>query len=162
MFSRIEILSEKKLVGNSMQMSFAENKTTELWKNLMPKVKRLNSPIHINLYSIEVYNDASFFINFNPNRTFEKWAAVEADAFMNPPDDLQILVLPTGLYAIFIHKGPAADGYKTYNYILKEWLPYSTYQLDNRPHFALMGEKYKNNDPDSEEEIWIPIIKTVS
>jgi hypothetical protein len=23
----------------------------------------------------------------------------------------------------------------------------------------LLGEKYKNNDPDSEEEIWIPIRK---
>jgi AraC family transcriptional regulator len=29
--------------------------------------------------------------------------------------------------------------------------------LDQRPHVEVMGEKYKNNDPDSEEEIWIPI-----
>jgi len=24
-------------------------------------------------------------------------------------------------------------------------------------HFELLGEKYKNNHPDSEEEVWIPI-----
>jgi len=41
-------------------MSFAENKTVEVWKNFMPKVKRLNSPIHIHLYSVEVYNDVIF------------------------------------------------------------------------------------------------------
>ncbi|MDP5096829.1 MAG: GyrI-like domain-containing protein [Flavobacterium sp.] len=36
-------------------------------------------------------------------------------------------------------------------------MPNSEYQLDNRPHFEILGAKYKNNAPDSEEEIWIPI-----
>ena len=31
------------------------------------------------------------------------------------------------------------------------------YTLDDRPHFEILGEKYKNQDPDSEEELWIPI-----
>jgi AraC family transcriptional regulator len=30
--------------------------------------------------------------------------------------------------------------------------------LDDRPHFEVLGEKYKNNDPTSEKEIWIPIL----
>ncbi len=38
-------------------------------------------------------------------------------------------------------------------------LPNSEYELENRPHFEVLGEKYKNNDPNSEEEIWIPIKK---
>jgi AraC family transcriptional regulator len=29
--------------------------------------------------------------------------------------------------------------------------------LDNRPHFEILGEKYKQGSPDSEEEIWIPV-----
>jgi AraC family transcriptional regulator len=29
--------------------------------------------------------------------------------------------------------------------------------LAARPHMELLGEKYRNNDPHSEEEIWIPI-----
>jgi predicted transcriptional regulator YdeE len=32
-------------------------------------------------------------------------------------------------------------------------------KIDNRPHFEVLGDKYKNNDPSSEEEIWIPIRK---
>jgi AraC family transcriptional regulator len=35
-------------------------------------------------------------------------------------------------------------------------LPGSEYFLDNRPHFEVLGDKYKNNDPTSEEEIWKP------
>ncbi|HLT33108.1 MAG TPA: GyrI-like domain-containing protein, partial [Aquaticitalea sp.] len=45
----------------------------------------------------------------------------------------------------------------TYQYIYGQWIPNSEYELDDRPHFALMGEKYK--DPESEEEFWIPIRK---
>jgi AraC family transcriptional regulator len=46
---------------------------------------------------------------------------------------------------------------KTFQYIFGTWLPNSEYVLDNRPHFEILGEKYKNDDPTSEEEIWIPI-----
>ncbi|EPE83362.1 GyrI-like small molecule binding domain protein [Leptospira noguchii str. 1993005606] len=42
-------------------------------------------------------------------------------------------------------------------YIFQEWLPNSGYKL--KPHFELLGSKYKNNDPTSEEEVWIPIVK---
>jgi AraC family transcriptional regulator len=38
-----------------------------------------------------------------------------------------------------------------------DWLPDSGFELDNRPHFAVMGEKYKRDDDASEEEIWIPV-----
>ena len=37
------------------------------------------------------------------------------------------------------------------------WIAKSDYNLDDRPHFEVLGEKYINAD--SEEEIWIPIKK---
>ena len=46
---------------------------------------------------------------------------------------------------------------KTFQYIFGTWMPDSGYKWDNRPQFEILGEKYKNNDPSSEEEIWIPI-----
>ena len=46
-----------------------------------------------------------------------------------------------------------------FQYIFSEWIPQSDYSVDDRPHFEVLGAKYKNNDPDSEEEIWIPIKK---
>ncbi len=70
---------------------------------------------------------------------------------------METFLFPGGLYAIFIYKGPASEGPETYRYIFEIWLPESGYNLDNRPHFAVMGEKYRNNDPRSEEELWIPV-----
>ena len=34
---------------------------------------------------------------------------------------------------------------------------YSNYEIAERQHFAVMGEKYKKDHADSEEEIWIPV-----
>jgi AraC family transcriptional regulator len=104
-----------------------------------------------------VYDSRSFFDDFNPLAEFDKWAAVEVANLGNIPADMEALLLPGGLYAVFIHHGSSSEGQKIYEYIFRDWFPSSDFVLDDRPHFALMGEKHKNNDPNSEEEIWIPI-----
>ena len=153
---RIETLTEKKLIGKRMIMSFSDNKTFELWRSFMSRRKEIKNNIGTELYSIEVYAPL-YFNNFNPNAEFEKWAAIEVADFETIPNEMETITLPDGLYAVFVHKGPASTGPKTYQYIFGTWLPNSDFLLDNRPHFARMGEKYKNEDPNSEEEIWIPI-----
>jgi AraC family transcriptional regulator len=156
METRLEILNEKKLVGNRLNMSFSANKTYELWRGFMTGRNRIRNNIGTELYSIEVY-EPMYFENFNPGKEFEKWAAIEVTDFNSVPDGFETIALPGGLYAVFIHRGPASEGPRTYGYIFNEWLPKSAYILDDRPHFALMGEKYKNDSQDSEEEIWIPV-----
>lgn len=153
---RIEMLSEKKFVGKRIKMSFSENKTHELWRSFMPRQRQINNIIGMELYSIEVYGQL-YFDNFNPKREFDKWAAVEVMNFDRVPDEMETLNSPRGLYAVFQYKGAASKGAETYQYIYGTWLPESDFLLDNRPHFAVMGEKYKNEDPDSEEEMWIPV-----
>lgn len=152
----IKALNEKKLVGNSIEMSYIENKTFQLWSGFMPKRKEIKKTIDANLYSLEVYPE-NHFDNFDPNDCFKKWAAVEVSDYSTIPETMETLVVPEGLYAVFLHLGPATDAHTTYNYIFAEWLPNSEYTVDNRPHFAVMNEKYKKDDPTSEEEIWIPI-----
>jgi len=154
---RIEKLSAKKLVGKRINMSFSDNKTFELWNSFMPKRKEIKNNTGSELYSVEFYPDG-FFTKFNPDTIFEKWAAVEVKNFESVPDKLETMILPGGLYAVFLHKGAASSVSQTYQYIIGTWLPQNgEFMLDNRPHFALMGNKYKNEDPNSEEEIWIPI-----
>lgn len=155
---QFRILPEKKLIGRRMKMSFSNNKTAELWHSFMPYRKNIKNIIGKELYSAEVY-EPFYFENFNPEKEFEKWAAVEVSDIESVPEDMNLLISPRGLYAIFIHKGPASAGPKTYQYIFSVWLPGSDYTLDDRPHFAVMGEKYKGDDPTSEEEILIPLIK---
>jgi AraC family transcriptional regulator len=94
---------------------------------------------------------------FNPYALFEKWAAIEVPDFEIIPVEMETFVLTGGLYAVFVHKGAASTGPETFRYIFGTWLPNSGYSLGNRPHFEILGDKYKNEDPDSEEEVWIPI-----
>ncbi len=152
---RIETLKQKKLLGKRIRMSFANNKTYELWHSFMPLKKEITNNIGTDLYSIKVY-DPSYFANFNPTAEFDKWAAIEVTDFNYIPEGMESLVLEEGLYAVFNYKGSSADG-SIFQYIYGTWIPNSEYILDNRPHFEILGDKYKNNDPNSEEEIWIPI-----
>ena len=139
-----------------MTMSFSDNRTYELWHAFMPRRKEIQNSIGTELYSIEIY-PPSFFGIFNQEAQFEKWASVEVTDFQTIHADMESITLPAGLYAVFVHRGPASKGYGTYSEIFGTWLPVSGYLLDDRPHFAVMGQKYKHEDPDSEEEIWIPV-----
>jgi len=153
---RMEVLPEKKFVGKRLMMSFADNKTFELWSGLMPRRKEIANATGTELYSIEVY-DMLYFTSFNPETEFEKWAAVEVTDFDHVPAGMETITIPPGKYAVFIHKGPASTGQQTYQQIFGAWFPQSAYLVDNRPHFAVMGDRYKNDHADSEEEIWIPV-----
>ena len=133
-------------------MSISANKTRELWQNFLRRRKDVPNTVGKNLYSIQLYDD-HYFKTFNPHSTFEKLAAIEVSNFNGVPSDMEAFTLPSGLYAVFLHKGAAATGPTTFNYIFSTWLPDSEYSLDIRPHFEVLGEKYKNDDPESEEEI---------
>lgn len=156
MIPRIETLITKKLVGKCMNMTFFNDKTFELWRSFMPLRKEIHNVVNPDLFSLQIY-PSGFFDSFNPTVTFEKWAAVEVSDFNSVPGDLFTINLPGGLYAIFLYKGLSTAAAETFQFIFGTWIPNSVYLLDNRPHFEILGEKYKNDDPDSQEEIWIPI-----
>ncbi len=105
--------------------------------------------------SMQIYKPG-YFSNFKPMNEFEKWATTEVADFENVPSNMETFVLPGGLNAVFDYKGLSSDT-RIFQYIFNTWLPNSEFELDDRPHFEVLGKKYKNNDPDSEEEIWIPI-----
>lgn len=153
---RIENLLEKKLIGKRLKMSFAENRTMELWRSFMPGRNEIKNRVNQDLISMQVYDDAFSFSNFDANASFEKWAVAEVSEFDAIPDGMESYTLSAGLYAVFEYKGLNTDT-AIFQYIFGTWLPLSEYALDNRPHFEVLGPKYKNNDPESEEEIWIPI-----
>ncbi len=159
MIPEIRVFKEKKLVGRQLTMSFGNNRTFELWRSFMPERKNIKNIAGTDLYSVQVYNDNFDFSKFNPEEEFEKWATIEVNDFSDLPEGMRTLVIPEGLYAVFLHKGPASEGPKTFAYIFGTWLPSSEYVIDSRPHFEILGVRYKNDDPSSEEEICIPVRK---
>ncbi|TXE11375.1 GyrI-like domain-containing protein [Algoriphagus aquimarinus] len=153
----IKSLPETKLIGKKVRMNFLNNQTQALWKSFMPRKKEIHTRVDEDLYSVEVYDSLSYFDSFNPATEFDKWAAVKVTDLETIPDQMEELIIPSGLYAVFPFRGTDNEAPAMYQYILGTWLPSSNHQLDHRPHFTEMGEKYKNDDPDSEEELWIPI-----
>lgn len=92
----------------------------------------------------------------DPDAMFAKWAAVQVQKYESIPVGMETYDLKGGLYAVFIHNGPATD-LSTIFYIFQDWLPNSEYSLDDREHFEALPEGYNALDPNAREEIWIPI-----
>ena len=145
------------LAGHSILMSLSDNRTLELWKGFMPQRKNIMNVVGTSLYSVQVFPAEFDFCNFHPGAIFEKWAAVAVKDIDDLPAGMKPLCISEGLYAVFQYKGSSSEGPTVFRYIFSEWLPASGYQVDARPHFEILGEKYRNNDPESEEEIWIPV-----
>ena len=152
---RIEELTQKKLIGQSLSMSLHQNRTAQLWGKFAPRIREIQNRTSDDKISLQVYPPL-YYQKFNPSKEFEKWAAVEVNDLEHIPNEMKSFLLEKGLYAVFDYKGSSNDS-SIFEYIFYEWMPNSKYVVDERPHFEVLGSKYKNNDPDSEEEIWIPI-----
>lgn len=152
---RFETITTKKLVGVRGAMSLSHYTVGELWRVFMPRRKEVVNSVSTDLFSVAVY-PSNYFADVKPTLTFERWAAVEVSDFDHIPVNMEAFELSGGLYAIFRHIGVNTDK-SIYQYIYGTWLPATGYVLDERPHFEVLGNNYRNNDPLSEEEIWIPI-----
>ena len=152
---KIENLEEKKLIGKRLTMSMANNSTSDLWKSFIPRLGEISNKVSNELISMQIYGP-TYFTGFDPASEFEKWATVVVTDFNHVPEDMETFTLTGGLYAVFDYKGSSNDN-SIFQYIFRSWIPDSDYFLDHRPHFEVLGARYKNADPNSEEEIWIPI-----
>jgi AraC family transcriptional regulator len=130
---RIETTNEKKLIGKRLTMSLADYKASELWESFMPRRKEVVNNLTNDLVSMSIYKP-KYFVDFNPTHEFEKWATVEVPNFDNVPDEIEMFILPSGLYAVFDYKGLNTD-LSIFQYIFGSWLPTSNYDLDDRPQF---------------------------
>ena len=144
----------KLLTGVRRRMSFVSDRTSEIWREFRAREKEISGRIGNESYSVKVYDSGYSFANFEPAAEFDKWAAAEVSGTF---EGFEMLAVPAGRYAVFIHKGTAADAPRTFGYIFGEWLPSSGYELAGRPHFEVLPAGYNPFDAEAEEEIWIPV-----
>lgn len=151
-------IEDKKLIGISLNTSLADDKTGLLWQRFMKQKKAITGKKSEDLFSVQVYDEGFISGQFNSQSVFEKWAAVEVEDYSELQEHLKGLKLPGGLYAVFTHEGSAKKFPSTAKFIFEEWIPTSKYEIDDRPHFEILGKDYKGpDDSDSVEKIWIPI-----
>ena len=144
-------IPEKKVIGIKSTMKHGEfENIIALWKRFMPNRKAIKSVVNEDLIAMQNYSDFNNFAS-----SFEIWACVEVKDNDTVPQGMETFTIPKGEYAIFLHKG--MDASATYQNIMTDWLPSSGYAIDDRPHFQVMGEKYKNGSADSEEDFYVPI-----
>jgi AraC family transcriptional regulator len=152
----IKHTTARTFVGVRQSMSLVDNKTADLWRQFMPRRQEIAGRIGTELYSLQVYPEG-YYQRFNPAATFQKWALAEVEAGALPPEGMELFQLPEGDYVVFVHKGDVAAFVAKLQHVLQEWIPANGLQLDERPHFEVLGEKYRNGDPESEEEVWVPV-----
>ena len=156
MFLRTETSREMKIIGKRQTMSFANNTTGELFRSFMMQRMEIQNRANTDLLCVQNY-PAGFFRGFNPTVPFDKWAAAEVSSFDFVPEGMETFTIPSGMYAVFLFRGSNAQAMDFFAGIYTNWFPQSGYEVDQRPHFDVLGAKYKNNDPESEEEIFIPV-----
>ncbi|MBO2031900.1 GyrI-like domain-containing protein [Siccationidurans ginsengisoli] len=153
---RFETLPETTLAGQRQRLSLLADTTAALWRSFGQRLRAQPFAGSAERYSVQMYG-AAYFQSFRPEAIFEKWAAVAVAQAADVPADLELLVLPAGLYAVFDYQGPASGGPAVFRYIMLEWLPTSGYALDDRPHFEVLPANYRPDAPTAKEEIWIPV-----
>lgn len=157
---RIESVGEKKLVGMHRPMSFDRGQMAmevvgALWRDFRSRVSEVEGRVGPDFVSMRLYEEPLASAP-SADARFEQWAAVEVSEF-DEGADMARHSLSGGLYAVFIHRGPASAFAATARYIYGEWLPGSAYELDDREHFEVLGPSYRPDDPEATEEVWIPI-----
>ena len=163
MENRIETLAPTTILGKSMEMSLALDKTQALWQSFGPFVKNIKNRKDRNFISLQKFNTVFDPKNFDLKTPFLKWAGVTINtgikdqAHQAQIEGLSLYQIRGGLYAVFKHVGPASEFRKSMGFIYGEWFPSSPYQLDDREHFEVIPEGYRPDDALAEEEIWIPI-----
>lgn len=152
-------MGARRVVGMRNPLSNGGAETAQLWQRFMPRRGEIRRRIGTDYISMRVFHN-SVHEAVTPATAFDEWAAVEVSGLEDLPEGMDAYTLPGGVYAVFLHRGPAATFPETAHYIYGTWIPGSEYELDNRPHFAVMPADYRPDDAEAEEEFWIPVRRT--
>ena len=145
--------SEMYVVGIFVSMQRHEtHKIRTLWQQFSPRRHEITNSANNTLIAMQTFTLKE---NGEPEDNFNMWACVEVSELLDIPKGMKGFTIPEGEYLKVLHKG--MDASETYQKVMSKWLPKSGYIMDDRPHFQVMGEKYKNGSPDSEEDFYIPI-----
>ncbi len=140
------------LVGNSLTMTLSDDLTYSLWKQFKSENKVFLSGYTGCYYSVQEFPEG---FTGGLQEPFSKWAAIKTETMIGT---MNSIIIHEGLYAEFEHIGTPETLGITMAKIFTQWLPKSKFQLDNRPHLAIMKNNYSTSDPKAIETILIPII----
>jgi AraC family transcriptional regulator len=96
--------------------------------------------------------------DFNEESEFEYIAGVIVSDYSDVPEGMMTYDIPAQKYAVFTHKGALDTLQVTYHAIHAEWLKTDAVELARGPEFEWYDSRFIFGHPDSELDIYIPII----
>lgn len=157
---RLATLPPTRLVGMRLRMTLAGDRTPELWRRFMPCRREVRGRVEGRYISMAVRDPDPRGERpglLPMDEPFDRWAAVEVEGDGGVPEGMESHLRSGGLYAVFLHRGPASAAPRTWGHIFGTWLPGSEFEVDDREHFEVLPEGYRPDDPEAEEEVWIPV-----
>ncbi|MGW2250333.1 AraC family transcriptional regulator [Kitasatospora sp. NPDC001660] len=102
--------------------------------------------------------------DFSPNREegseLDYWHAVVAREDAVVPDDLDVLHVPTGMWAVFTNKGSFPHALQEmWGDVASQWFPSNPYEA--RPGPEILQTRFVPGTGDAEVELWIPVARAV-
>ena len=144
------------VLGKFFPTSLATQQPMAWWKSLRIAANQHGFLQNQGSYSLQKY-PSSYFESFSPLNSFDYAPGIPLEEGITHPSEWEIISISGGLFAVFVHRGTAETFPQTMGDFFGNWLPQSSYELDDRIHFCFMPPDYRLNDPAAEEEIWIPI-----
>ncbi|MBV2156147.1 AraC family transcriptional regulator [Kitasatospora sp. SUK 42] len=102
--------------------------------------------------------------DFSPNREegslLDYWHAVVAREDAVVPDDLEVLHVPAGTWAVFVNKGAYPQALQEmWGDVYSQWFPSNPYEA--RPGPEILQTRFVPGTGDAEAELWIPVARAV-
>jgi AraC family transcriptional regulator len=154
---RIEQLPHKTLAGKCASISLETSTVHLLWKEVMTRRAEFKHRLGEDYFSVQVYDTLLDFSVFTPQTVFQSWATVEIEKGSAVPEGMLSLELEGGLYLVVTYKGHHSNYAAFAQNLFGHIIPESPYELDQRPHFEVLGKKFDRNSHTSEEDIWVPV-----
>ncbi|MBC8526767.1 MAG: GyrI-like domain-containing protein [Candidatus Cloacimonetes bacterium] len=146
------------IVGMQIRTSLGDNKVPKLWMKFSPRENEIKHVINpSNFWGV------SFDYEYKKGDTeFSHIVGREVTSTDDIPDGMTFIEIPVSTYAVFTHKGSLDSLGKTYNYIFSQWIPQNKYKYDeSAPQLELYDERFQYGLPDSEMDIYVPIIEPI-
>lgn len=156
---RIVEMPDKWLAGIETSTNTTKDRNiSKAWKGLQEVCS--NTPGLVDngpAYGLELYEPGAK----HRDGTFIYLASIEVAAAAALSHGVTARHVPGGRYAVFTHRGSTEMLGETFGYIYSEWLPASGETLrDAERHsfdFEYYDSRYKEGDPDSELDIYVPL-----
>ncbi|MFD9685399.1 GyrI-like domain-containing protein [Kitasatospora sp. NPDC059146] len=102
--------------------------------------------------------------DFSPNREegseLDYWHAVVAREDAVVPDDLDVLHVPAGTWAVFTNRGPFPQALQEmWGDTYSQWFPSNPYET--RPGPEILRTSFVPGTGDAEAELWLPVTRAV-